>query len=294
MEKNNEVTGGLIHIPVMVNEVLEHLITNPDGIYVDATLGCGGHSKEILKSLKGGLLIGMDCDAESVKIAEDNLKEFGNKIIVHASYTSLGSILKKKNIGSVDGVLFDLGVSMYQLLNPERGFSFQKNGFLDMRFDRNTSLRAYDVVNRFSARELEKIFREFGEEEKSKVIAKKIVDRRRKKEISTTTELSNLIQSVKKRKRIHPATKVFQALRIFVNNELENLKNGLFEAYNCLKNGGRIVVISYHSLEDRIVKQFFKSNPLRILTKKPLRPNRDEVLGNPSARSAKLRAAEKI
>jgi 16S rRNA (cytosine1402-N4)-methyltransferase len=287
-----------MHIPVLVKELIEFLMIKPEGIYIDATVGCGGHSEEILKKLnESGKVIGIDLDREVLEIAKERLKNYKNFIPVKDNYKNLKNILEKYGIEKVDGVFFDLGFCKCQILWEKRGFSFLKEGPLDMRYDRESNLTAHYVVNNYSEEELSRIIKEYSEERYAKKIAHKIVLRRKKKKINTTTELAEIVKVVypKKRFRIHPATRTFQALRIFVNDELNNLKKGLEEATNSLKKGGRIAVISFHSLEDRIVKNFFKENSsLKIVNKKVITPAEIEKKLNPDSSSAKLRVAEKI
>jgi 16S rRNA (cytosine1402-N4)-methyltransferase len=283
----------------MQKEVIEVLNLRHNGIYVDATVGPGGHSEKILKHIgPGGTLIGIDRDEEALKIAEKRLS--GGKVVLkRGSFTEMESILYAEGITSVDGVLFDLGLSMLQLKSPEKGFSFTSDSRLDMRMDRRQKLSAWDVVNRYPGTEIERILREFGEERLSRKIAKAITTRRQKKSIDTCSELSAIVEDVYGgRGRFHPATRTFQALRIEVNRELDQLKAGLEATSRLLKSNGRVCVISYHSLEDRIVKHFLAESSgrglLRVITKKPVVPSADEIRSNPSSRSAKLRAAEKI
>lgn len=288
-----------IHIPVMIKEVIELLNPVPDGFYVDATVGCGGHSMEILKKLGiNGRLVGIDRDESAIEIASELLND-ERVILKRASFSLLGKILKELGIESIDGIIFDLGVSMLQLKDLSRGFSFYSEEKLDMRMDKTASLTAWDVVNKYSEKELERIFKEYGEELFSRKIAREIVRQRSKKTIDTCKELAELIKRIIPRHgRLHPATQVFQAIRIEVNREIDELREGLLQAVELLKSGGRICVISYHSGEDRVVKNFFKEEErkgtLRILTKKPLLPSLEEVSKNPSARSARLRGGEKI
>lgn len=290
------------HIPVLTEKVIEYLRVNTGGTYVDATVGCGGHTARILEELKEGKLIGLDCDIEAVKVCQEKFKGDKRVKILYRNFSYLSDILKELKIQSVDGILFDLGVSALQLTTKERGFSFNQEAKLDMRMDRTFNVTAYHIVNDSTEEELEKFFKEYGEEKFSKKIAARIIEYkdRFKKKIETTTELAKIIaNSIPKRfrpKRIHPATRVFQALRIAVNDELNNLKKGLSDAIEVLNPEGRIVVISYHSLEDRIVKRFFRENKTRlnILTKKPILPDKEEIEKNHRARSAKLRAAVMI
>jgi len=287
------------HQPVLVKEVLSFLITDREGVYVDCTTGEGGHAQKILEALSGNArLIGIDLDAAALEIAERRLKTitpFRNFLLIKDNFINIRKILKKMNISEIDGVLFDLGVSSFQLDNPERGFSFRYNGPLDMRMDTDSRLNASYIVNNFSFEELVEIFYKFGEEPQAKRIARAIIQEREKRPVESTASLAGIIErAVRFRGRIHPATRVFQALRIAVNRELENLKEGIREAILSLKACGRICVLSFHSLEDRIVKNEFKSSPyLKIITRKPITPGKEEIKINPRARSAKLRVAEK-
>jgi len=285
------------HRPVLVEEVVKYLITKKDGTYVDCTAGEGGHSEAILKRLeKGGRLVGIDCDATSLCVANERLKGYNNWVSINENFINIHKVLDRINIRAIDGVLFDLGFSSFQMENHKRGFSFNYEGPLDMRMSRKgDSSRAWDLVNRLPFEELRKIIREYGEEFRASRIARAIVRFRQKKTIDTTVELSNLIENaIPRRSRIHPATRTFQALRIVVNNELENLRKGVAAATGVLNPDGRICVISFHSLEDRIVKNTFRDSPvLKVVTKKPITALEDEVKINPRSRSAKLRAAEK-
>ncbi len=285
----------MIHIPVLLKEAIKYLDVKEKGIYVDATLGFGGHSKEILKRAKKGLLIGIEWDESALKEAKVNLEKFKNKKLILENFVNLKKILKKLKIEEIDGILFDLGVNLAQLQDSKRGFSFQKEGPLDMRMTEDLDLTASEIVNKWPEKELIRIFKE-NNERFARKIARKIVREREKKPILTTLELANIVKSCyRKRRKIHPATLVFQALRIEVNKELENLKLVLPQAVDSLKKGGRLVVISFHSGEDRIVKTFIKEEKRLInLTKKPIVPTPLEIRKNPRARSAKLRAAEKI
>jgi 16S rRNA (cytosine1402-N4)-methyltransferase len=283
----------------MVREVIEMLNPRQGGVYVDATIGLGGHSENIL-SLIGtdGKLVGIDRDDEALKVAEKRLSD-RRVALKRGNFSDMESLLYPDSISEVDGILFDLGVSMLQLKNLERGFSFVSDKRLDMRMDKRLKVSAWEVVNRYNEKELGRILRELGEERLSRKIAKAIVSLRSKKPIDTCSELSKIIESVYGRRgKIHPATKTFQALRIEVNRELEQLNAGLDVSLRLLKKGGRLCVISYHSLEDRVVKNFIANNSkkglLRIITKKPKTPCPEELMLNPSSRSAKLRAAERI
>ncbi|MEN2984025.1 MAG: 16S rRNA (cytosine(1402)-N(4))-methyltransferase RsmH [Dictyoglomaceae bacterium] len=292
----------VLHIPVMLEEVLTYLNIIPEGIYVDATVGTGGHSKEILKRLKGkGLLIGFDKDMESINIAEENLREISsNFILVNKSFHEIPEVLKDLNIEKVNGILYDLGLSSFQIEGSKRGFSFKNlDEPLDMRFSLNESLRASDILNSYCEKALEKIFWEYGEEPFSRKIANLIISERKKKSFEKVRDLVSLIEkNIPRRGKIHPATRIFQALRIEVNNELKILENSLENILPFLKEGARIIVLSYHSLEDRIVKNFLKNNEslgkIKIITKKILKPSEEEVKRNPRSRSAKMRVGEKI
>jgi 16S rRNA (cytosine1402-N4)-methyltransferase len=283
----------------MPNEVMEMLHLRQDGVYVDATVGLGGHSEEILKVIgSGGRLIGIDRDDEALAIAGKKLSD-GRVILKRGSFSDMEDILSFEGISKVDGVLLDLGLSMLQLRSPDRGFSFTSERRLDMRMDGTQTLSAFGLVNRYSEKEIDRILWEYGEERLSRKIAREIVRVRDKKPIDTCAELSKLVEGVYGgRGKTHPATKTFQALRIAVNKELEQLKQGLEAALRLLNEGGRLCVITYHSLEDRIVKHFFlesaKKGLIRIITKKPTIPSVGEIRANPSSRSAKLRAAERI
>jgi 16S rRNA (cytosine1402-N4)-methyltransferase len=308
--------GTIYHKPVLKEKVIEYLITDRSGTYVDATLGTGGHAEAVLEELnEGGKLLGIDRDNDSLKISKERLRRFGKKVdFFNQSYSHLPEILKSQNLEKISGVLFDLGLSSYQLENPERGFSYSIYGPLDMRFDQSEGTKALDVVNEYPAEELTRIFKEYGEERFSKRIAQAIVLNRKIKKIESTKELKDIVKSILKTKGdIKTLSRVFQALRIEVNEELSELKKGLDAGIEALVPGGRVCVISYHSLEDRIVKNKFSElakgctcppdfpvcscggkKVLKILTRKPVIPDEKEVEGNPRARSAKLRVAEKI
>lgn len=305
------------HKPVLLKEVIDWLCVKKDGVYVDGTVGGAGHAFEILKATDG-FLVGIDCDDEALQAAEVRLAEFGSrKVLVKANFAELGSVLERLQIKKVDGVLLDLGVSSHQLDQAERGFSFNQQAPLDMRMDRSSKLSAYDIVNSFAQKDLEKIIRTFGEEKMAARIAKAISQKRRLSPLSTTAELAAVIASAMppnlRWQKIHPATRTFQAIRIAVNNELECIKPAIDSAANVLNSGGRIAVISFHSLEDRIVKNEFRAltgactcpkdvpvcichhEPrLRVLTKRALAPTNREIEDNPRSRSAKLRVAERI
>ncbi len=298
------------HVPVMCREVLGYLDCHAGGIYVDGTVGMGGHALAMLdKITPGGLLIGIDWDEESLSIARKNLASFGDQVIlVQGNFASLPLILKELNFNAVDGILFDLGISSYHLERSGRGFSFKSDEALDMRMDMQNPLAARDIVNRFSEKELEKIIREYGEERWARRIAKVIVREREKQQLTTSKLLATIVASAIPQRfhprKIHPATRTFQALRIAVNRELENLAGGIKGAVSVLKPGGRLCIISFHSLEDRIVKRnfqemekigFMDEGPvLRRVTRKPVIPSPAECAANPRARSAKLRVAERL
>lgn len=291
------------HKPVMREEIAKYLNLNPGETVLDCTVGTGGHALEILKRITpSGKLIGVDRDAESLFLANQNLKEFkGFYTLVKEDFRHIDTILEGLELKKVDGIFFDLGISSFQLDNPQRGFSIKLDGPLDMRMDKESYISAYDLVNSLSEAELSNILKNFGQERWHNRIAHLMVEKRIQNPISTTGELSDLvIRAVGYRgeQRIHPATRTFQAFRIAVNRELEALDIAIEKSFRFLKKGGRICVISFHSLEDRIVKEkfryFAREGLARIITKKPLRPSQDEVSDNIRSRSAKLRAAERI
>ena len=293
----------VVHAPVMLKEAVDLLNPHAGGIYVDCTLGGGGHAKEILSRIgERGHLIAFDKDRHAIERSQKVLAPYLNRVtIVHRDYRFLAEVLRELEIAEVDGILFDLGVSSYQVLEPERGFSYNYDAPLDMRMDDSSATTAADLVNTLSEKELGDIIYRFGEERWARRIASFIVEQRKKAPIKTTGQLTEIIKAAipaaARRKGPHPARRTFMALRIAVNDELSGLEEGLRAGISFLKAGGRIVVISFHSLEDRIVKRIFReyaaSNILRILTKKPLIPSEEEVLVNPRSRSAKIRAAEK-
>lgn len=289
-----------VHKPVLLNEVLHFLEPKKNGIYLDATLGLGGHSEAILKNFQNiKLLVGMDWDEEALDLAKKRLAQFKDKTSFYlANFKDLNMILEEENIEGFDGILMDLGLSSYQLDQSGRGFSFMRDEPLDMRMDRSGTVLASDMINKLPEERLEKLIRFYGEEPWAKKIAKEIVKKRGEKPILSTSQLANIVKEAIPKKfhprKIHPATKTFQAIRIAINREFENLTTGLEKAVDALKPDGRILVISFHSLEDRIVKHFFKKNSqLEIITKKPIRPTKEEITQNPRARSAKLRVAQK-
>lgn len=283
------------HIPVLIEEVLNYLNIQKDLWYIDATLGGGGHTEKILKL--GGRVIGIDQDEDSIKEVSRKLKNYINSkhlILIQNNFTNID-----KNDHQISGILFDLGVSSHQLDTTERGFSFRKDAELDMRMDKSLEVTAQDLINGLNSGELTQLFEKFGEEKFAKKIAKIIVLERQKEKITTTGQLADLIKkNIYSKEKIHPATRVFQALRIAVNDELNSLKEALPKAFDILEPGGKLIVISFHSLEDRIVKNFFKEleekNSAKILTDKPIEPSEKEVYENPRSRSSKLRAIEKI
>ena len=305
------------HEPVMLREVIDSLLVGKTGVYVDGTIGGAGHAYSILKATDA-LLVGIDCDEDALQFAEQRLAEFGSrKILVKENFANLDNILKSLNISKVDGVLLDLGVSSRQLDASERGFSFSQQAPLDMRMDRSMKPSAYDIVNTFTQSELEKIIRLYGEEKMAARIARAISIRRQESSIKTTTQLAAIVTSCMPAKlkwqKIHPATRTFQAIRIAVNHELDHIKPAIHAAADVLKPGGRLCVISFHSLEDRIVKNEIrlleghcvcpkdipvcvcqKEAKLRNLIGKPITPTEKEIENNPRARSAKLRVAGRI
>ncbi len=287
-----------------MEEVIKYLNPCPGNNFIDCTLGDGGHALEVLRRiLPDGQLLGIDFDSVAIQTAQSRIEEEGldrDRIIFYeGNFADLGEIIQKTNFPKADGIIMDLGLRAEHLETSGRGFSFQKDEPLDMRFGvGGDDLTAAEIVNSWPKDDLEWIFREYGEEKKSWKIAEAIVKERKRKRILTSKELVNLILTIIPRKpwdKIHPATKIFQALRIAVNDELKNLEKVLPQAVDALKSGGKIAVISFHSLEDRIVKHYFKENGnLKILTKKPVAPSGEEVAQNPKSRSAKLRVAEKI
>ena len=306
------------HISILLNEAVAGLNIKENGVYVDCTLGGGGHSLEILKKLNGsGLLIGIDQDDFALEYSKKRLNDYNNIIFVKNNFSELDNILNEYHIDKIDGILLDLGVSSFQFDDRNRGFSYWEENELDMRMDKSQTLTAKDIINKYSQEKLIEIFTNYGEEKNSYKITKKIIAARNEKEIATNQELIEIIKSAlterEKRKTGHPARKIFQALRIEVNDELGVLKRLLKSVENRINTGGRLVVITFHSLEDRIVKQFINSkiNPcicppdfpectcgltstFKKITKKPLFPSKNEINNNPRARSAKLRIAERV
>jgi 16S rRNA (cytosine1402-N4)-methyltransferase len=286
----------MAHYPVMKEEVLKYLNIKEGGIYIDATCGHGGHSLCILEAGKNITLYGLDKDIDAIKDVTNKLSGFKNFRAIHSGYENLDIVLEKEEIVRVDGILMDLGFSSDQIEDGERGFSFQSEGPLDMRYDRTTSLTAGEIINRWSRNDLVYLFENCGEIKRAKRFVSTLIEQRKKKEFETTTELSDfIVKYCRYRGRIHPATKFFMALRIAVNDEVETIKQGLKKATDALKSSGRLVVISFHSIEDRIVKHFFRRDErLIVLTKKPVTADEEELSVNPESRSAKLRACEKL
>jgi 16S rRNA (cytosine1402-N4)-methyltransferase len=305
------------HEPVMLKEVIDSLIVSKTGVYVDGTVGGAGHSYAILKQTDA-FLVGIDCDEQALQFAESRLAEFGSrKVLIKGNFADLSKILQELNIEKVDGVLLDLGVSSHQLNTAQRGFSFNQQARLDMRMDRSLKQSAYDIVNSFAQNELENIIKFYGEEKMASRIARTISKKRQLSPIETTTELAAIVASCVPAKlkwqKIHPATRTFQAIRIAVNNELDNIKPAINAAVEALKPGGRLCVISFHSLEDRIVKNEFRAlsgicvcpkdipfcvcqreAKIKNITRKALMPAAKEIEANPRARSAKLRVAGRV
>lgn len=305
------------HYSVMLNETIESLNIKPDGIYVDGTLGGGGHSLEIAKRLTTGHLYGIDQDEAAIEAASERLKDYkDNFTAIRANYKDAVSILKEKGVGGVDGIVLDLGVSSYQLDTAERGFSYKADSPLDMRMDRRQKLSAYDIVNTYPIKELFRIIRDYGEDKFAQNIAKHIVQARETKPIETTFELNEIIKAaIPMKMRVeggHPSKRTFQAIRIECNHELDVLRDSLDEMIEFLKPGGRLSIITFHSLEDRIVKTSFKKNedpctcpknfPVCVcgkaskgtqITRKPIVPTDEELSINSRSKSAKLRVFER-
>jgi len=288
----------------MLKEVLWWLDIREGGVYLDCTVGAGGHSRAILDKMRGKVrIVGIDRDKEALKIASQELKEYKEQTtLIKVNFKELPQILKEENVGLLDGIIYDLGLSSMQLDSQTRGFSFRWTAPLDMRMDSSQALTAAHLVGELSQKELEDIFFELGEERWARRIAKFVVEERRQNPIKTTSNLLEVMRRAvpakfRRGRKTHFATRVFQALRIKVNEELENLRVSLSYSFDLLQKKGRICVISYHSLEDRIVKQKFneaKEEKLNVLTKKVIRPSKKEVRINPRARSARLRVAERI
>lgn len=315
-ERAGEAGGSAPHVPVLLSETLTFLGPRPGGTYVDATVGGGGHAEAILERIgPGGQLIGLDRDAETLAATGERLARFGSAVVlVHENFTHLRQVLQAQGVGAVDGIVMDLGISSQQLDDPARGFSFQTPGPLDMRMDRTRPGTAADLVNRLPESEVRRIVREYGEDRWAGRIARAIV---RARPLQTTTDLAQVVaRAIPRRywpRRIHPATRTFQALRIAVNRELDDLEQALPDVVEGLGDGGRLCVITFHSLEDRIAKHTFlclsreypsglgpstRSVPtsprVRLLTRRPVTPSEEEIQKNPRARSAKLRAVERV
>ena len=306
------------HKSVLLDECIENLKIRKDCVYVDGTLGGGGHSYHILKALNGtGMLIGIDRDTDALKAASEKLKEFSNFKTVHDNHANIKNILERLELSGVDGILLDLGVSSYQLDEADRGFSYMHDAKLDMRMNREDELSAYEVVNNYSEEKLFRIFVDYGEEKFSRSIARKICQKRVERPIETTFELVDIIKSAMPSKALnekqHPAKRVFQAIRIEVNQELEKLKQAVEDSILSLNDGGRLCIITFHSLEDKIVKHAYEEMEGRctcppdfpvcvcgyksygkIINKKPITSSDEELEENPRARSAKLRVFERI
>ena len=306
------------HVSVLLNECLEGLNIKENGIYVDGTLGGAGHSSEILKRLsKEGRLIGIDQDTDALKAAKERLKDYSNVTFVHSNFSNIENVLNNLNIDGVDGILMDLGVSSYQLDEGERGFSYMKDAPLDMRMNRENDFSAYNVVNEYSEEDLYRIIRDYGEEKFAKRIASFIVENRQEKNIETTLELveiiKNAIPAKARREGPHPAKRTFQAIRIEVNSELSILNKTIEDGVERLNKGGRMAIITFHSLEDRRVKNKFRDlavscrcpkefpvcvcgekAKVKIISRKAIEPTKEEVEINPRSRSAKLRVIEKL
>jgi 16S rRNA (cytosine1402-N4)-methyltransferase len=303
-----------VHVPVLLDEIIAGLQARRGGNFVDCTVGLGGHAAAILEKISpSGRLLGIDADPEAIKISQDKLSDYGEAVtIVNDNFVNLEAICERYHFHPVDGILFDLGVSSLQLDTAERGFSFHLDAPLNMRFDPGQGLTASDIVNSFSEQELAKLIEKYGEERHSRRIARHIVQNR---PIATTVELARLVEQALggKRAKIHPATRTFMALRIAVNKELQNLELALKQTIDLLRPGGRLTVISYHSLEDRIVKQFMRdaassclcppgtvicncghTPTLKLISRKVIKPTSLEIESNPRSRSAKLRIAERL
>ncbi len=305
------------HISVLKEESIKALNLKEDSIIVDCTLGYGGHSSYILSRIKKGHLFAFDQDSEAIRHSTDRLKNIGtNFTIINSNFVHLKEKLQEENIEEVDGILFDLGVSSPQLDDAKRGFSYHEDARLDMRMNQNNPISAYEIVNNYSKEELSNIFYKYGEDKFSRNIAKKIVEYRENKEIESTLELVEIIKSavpMKFRKDKHPARQIFQAIRIEVNHELDVIEPALEQALSLIKVGGRVAVITFHSLEDRLVKKYFKEKcridpkiqgmpnipseylpDFKLVINKAITPSKEELETNPRARSAKLRVIEKV
>ena len=302
------------HEPIMLQECLENLNIKPDGVYVDGTIGGAGHSSRIIERLnENGILIGIDRDEEALNVSKERLSKYNNARFVWGRHEDIKHHVESLGFEKVDGILLDLGVSSYQIDEPTRGFSYTKDAMLDMRMDASQDFTAKDIVNSYGKEELEKIFFEYGEEKFSKKIVSKIIEARKEKEISTTYELADIIRSAVGKNAIDSFKRIFQALRIEVNGELKELRNAILDCIQLLDDGGRLCIITFHSLEDRIVKNTFneavgnctcrKDFPMcvcgyksygKVITRKAIIPSDDEQEKNSRSRSAKLRVFERI
>ncbi len=302
------------HIPVIATETIENLNIKPDGVYLDLTLGKGGHSKMILERLSDeGTLIALDQDKEAIEAAKENLKDFSNVIFVNSNFEKIDEVLRDLGFDYIDGALMDIGVSSYQIDNADRGFSYMKDGPLDMRMNQENELTAEIIVNEYSQDELEKIFFEYGEEKFSRLIAKNIIKAREDYRIDTTFKLKDIVTKSIKSNEAHPEKRVFQALRIEVNRELDVLKDTIDKVVDHLNKDGRLAIITFHSLEDRIVKNKFKDlatdcicppefpvcvcnhkAKVKIITRKPITASKKELKENSRAKPAKLRVCQRI
>lgn len=316
LAKNWENT---VHTSVLINETIKYLHPIEDGVYVDATIGLGGHTKSILKAANfKSKVIGFDVDEEAISIAKSRLSEHSDNVtFVNKNFSDIDSVLSNLNIEKVDGIIADLGMSSYQLEHSSRGFSFLQNEPLDMRMDPKLQFTAYDLIKEMSFEELRDLIKNYGEESFAKQIAGAVIKSRQSKPIQTSKELAEIVsESIPKKfhpKKIHPATKTFQAFRIAVNNELQNLKIFIDKAASLLNKGGRLIIISFQSLEDKIVKSAFKylssnctcpsdlpvcgcnkKSIIKIVTKSPVKPSKNEVMQNPRSRSSKMRVGEKL
>ena len=306
------------HISVLLWECIEALNIKPDGIYVDGTMGGAGHSSEIIKRLnQDGLLIGIDQDTDALKASKERLHNYNNVIYVHNNFTNIEEVLTDLKISNIDGMLMDLGVSSYQLDEAERGFSYMKDAPLDMRMNREKDLSAYNIVNEYSEDEIFRIIRNYGEEKFAKRIAQFIVEKRSESPIKTTLELVEVIKAAipakARREGPHPAKRTFQAIRIAVNSELDIIEKAIDDGVERLNKGGRMAIITFHSLEDRIVKNKFRDLTIsctcpkefpvcicngkakvKLISRKAIEPSKEEIENNPRSRSAKLRVIEKL
>ena len=313
MSINTQSSVGFFHTPVLVDEVVDYLITNPGGIYVDCTVGGGGHAEALLGRLnKKATYFGIDRDDDAISYAQKRLYAFRDKLVlIHGEFGNVDTILNDQKVSQVNGILMDLGISSYQIDTPERGFSYRHNGPLDMRMDRTKEMTAEYVINNYSEQRLADVFYYYGEERYSRKIAGVIGKSRRKKSIRTTADLENIIREITPQKyQVKVLARIWQSLRAEVNNEYEQLKNALSKMYPFLKSGARVVVITWESLSDRMVKRYFKGQTLQIhrnsevsqdtgfnfeiLTKKVIRPCRAEIDQNPRAKSAKMRVGIKL